>query len=228
MKNNSFIFKSAFSLPEVLIVLSIIATIAALTIPPLVNKINKDQLVTALRKNYAALSAATERIAIDHRGSIKGLCNDNDCLVDLYRKYLLGLKECESNATLDNCWHSNSGTRTAKYLNGFTVSSWPTAPTGNISATGAMMRFTNITVNCDSDLAKSTEKLNETNACGNVMIDVNGFAPPNTIGRDIFHFAILENRLVPYGTANDTFRCTLSSSGYGCAAKVLTENAINY
>ncbi|MBP7212243.1 prepilin-type N-terminal cleavage/methylation domain-containing protein, partial [bacterium] len=51
--NNS---KTAFTLAEVLITLGIIGIVAALTIPTLMNKSQKQQTVTALKKSYSTFS----------------------------------------------------------------------------------------------------------------------------------------------------------------------------
>src|SRR5574344_801391 len=46
-------FKQAFTLAEVLIVLGIIGIVASMTIPTLMNKVAKQEYVTALRKFYS-------------------------------------------------------------------------------------------------------------------------------------------------------------------------------
>src|SRR5574344_1961682 len=45
--------RTAFTLAEVLIVLAIIGVVAAMTIPTLMNKVAKQEYVTALRKFYS-------------------------------------------------------------------------------------------------------------------------------------------------------------------------------
>jgi hypothetical protein len=83
-----------------------------------------------------------------------------------------------------------------------------------------------------------------------IYVDVNGKKSPNTVGRDIFLFSLFPNKgIVPFGLydQNDDnivltteqrdgtgqFGCntTLATGvnyGENCAAKVLSENAMNY
>lgn len=83
-----------------------------------------------------------------------------------------------------------------------------------------------------------------------MWLDVNGSKNPNTIGRDIFQFLIGQNGvLYPTGsqamsemdngvpnkyywrtTSSSTYKCDNSSNswGWGCAARVLEEDAMNY
>ena len=61
MKNS----KMGFTIAEVLITLVIIGVIAAMTIPTLMNNTNKQEYVSKLKKAYATLSQATNRIIAD-------------------------------------------------------------------------------------------------------------------------------------------------------------------
>src|SRR5574344_835334 len=54
--------KAAFTLAEVLIVLGIIGVIAAMTIPTLMNKIQKYEYVVALKKEYSTFSNGFSQI----------------------------------------------------------------------------------------------------------------------------------------------------------------------
>lgn len=78
------------------------------------------------------------------------------------------------------------------------------------------------------------------NCVGNMLIDVNGYKGPNTIGRDIFYIQISENKLIPeffnlkgvnycagaYGVAitkdNYVDDCK-NGSGYGCSPLFILE-----
>ena len=54
--------KFGFTLAEVLITLVIIGVIAAITIPPLMNKTNEQYTVVAVKKAYFILSQAYQRV----------------------------------------------------------------------------------------------------------------------------------------------------------------------
>jgi len=59
-----------------------------------------------------------------------------------------------------------------------------------------------------------------------IFVDLNGDKKPNRYGRDTFLFALKENGLYPAGCDYDF--CVGKPSGWGCACKVLRENAMNY
>lgn len=66
------------------------------------------------------------------------------------------------------------------------------------------------------------------NALGWIAVDVNGSKGPNVWGRDVFLFDLIVNKgIIPAGSES-TATCSKTSSGYGCTAKVLKENAMNY
>lgn len=218
----------AFTLAEVLITLAILGVVAATVIPSLMNNIKNEQLVAMLKKDYSTLSQATQMIVADNGGSIKGVCSDNDCLRDLYGKYIKELKTCNNGAYIGECWHSNSGTKVAHYLDGTAITGWGPGGSVGVLVDGGFARFGSIASDCDSNLPGWSESLKNNIGCGSIAIDINGYKAPNVMGRDIFYFAILENRIAPYGTDLDTYSSTCNTSGYGCAAKVLREGAINY
>ena len=77
--------KKAFTLAEVLITLTIIGVIAALTIPNLLQKHQEQETVTRLKKAYSTLSQTTAK-AIADNGPISTWEVDNETFAD---KYLL-------------------------------------------------------------------------------------------------------------------------------------------
>ena len=58
--------KCAFTLAEVLITLVIIGVIAAITLPTLITKYQKEQTVTRLKKVYSTLSQTNQRAIADN------------------------------------------------------------------------------------------------------------------------------------------------------------------
>jgi len=67
--------------------------------------------------------------------------------------------------------------------------------------------------------------------CAWIQVDVNGFKPPNILGKDVFAFSLTANLLLPSGaqglSAPET-TCIIGSTdsantGHGCAAKYLYE-----
>ncbi len=76
--------------------------------------------------------------------------------------------------------------------------------------------------------------------CGDLAVDINGLAKPNVVGRDIFIFYILNDRIVPAGGSDEssisirTFSdyCLRNDAkaynGYGCAAWVIYNENMDY
>ena len=79
--------KKGFTLSEVLIALTIIGVVAALTVPALIQRTQKQEYVSALQKAYSTLSQATQQI-IAENGSPK--CADGGwacTLEDVYKMF---------------------------------------------------------------------------------------------------------------------------------------------
>ena len=212
--------KAAFTLAEVLVTLAIIGVIAALTIPSLLNNINNSQHVAALQKSYSTLSQATQLIMKDNAGSVKGLCDSNPCLKDIFQNYMIGVKSCDVVGASGECWHKSNEWF---YLNGKPAPGSYSYHSSLIGNDGSIIVFLNNDQNCSI----SMENISLPIVCGRIRVDTNGFKSPNTVGRDIFDFYLLENKIVPRGGENDSSICD-STNGWGCAAKVLSEGAMNY
>ncbi len=79
-----------------------------------------------------------------------------------------------------------------------------------------------MSVNCTSN----TELMSNI-GCGRFRIDVNGFAAPNRVGRDIFDLYLINNgQIIARGddrTTNRSYQCPNNGGGYSCAFHVLTK-----
>ena len=62
--------KIAFTLAEFLIILGIIGVVAALTLPSVIERHQKLETVTKLKKAYSTLSQAIERAKVDNDGRL--------------------------------------------------------------------------------------------------------------------------------------------------------------
>lgn len=222
MKKNSqklsiFYRHRAFTLAEVLVTLGIIGVVAALTIPTLMNNIQDYQLKQAWKKEYSVMAQVVARMAQDNGGSIKGLFTSNDTMRDSFKPYLNVAKTCNNLASFGSCWAS--GFTALNGLSAAVTVGWRNT-SGFILNDGASIIFESADggwVNCDGAIAP------QLSICGYAPVDVNGPSKgPNVIGRDIFDFWVLENKILPEGCAQDG-RSTCSPAGNGstCSATYL-------
>src|SRR5574344_2438880 len=196
-KSYSKIKRTAFTLAEVLIVLGIIGIVASMTIPTLMNKVAKQEYLTALKKFYSTQMDGWSRLLADEgvqqledtsvwQGMTSSGCapsgaNDADC-----KPFFDGLK---------------------KYFR-FKVITVPSYQTYKLKGTKwyyytgrKVLAFADGSVMFDGTFFKSADKANSTKsaqiAAGGghmyssqayIRIDINGFKKPNTLGRDIFDF----------------------------------------
>jgi prepilin-type N-terminal cleavage/methylation domain-containing protein len=204
-----------FTLAEVLITLSIIGVVAALTIPALTKSYEKMQFNAAFKKEYSTISQATLMIAADNSGTLDGKFSYLNFQTQ-FCQYLKCVKTC-SNSANTPCWHADgetyqlNGTQTNRAVQG-----------AAILKDGARAAFYDMMSLSDRACNKTAGSYH--NACGFVLIDVNGSKGPNTYGKDIFSIYILSDRVVPggadaLGAAWPQF-CT-DGTGFGCAVKVL-------
>ncbi len=83
-------FYIAFTLAEVLITLGIIGIVAAMTIPNLIAKVDRDSKIANVKKAHSVLNQAIKLSTIDNEdyetwdSSLSGLCNAVFCSIYEY------------------------------------------------------------------------------------------------------------------------------------------------
>lgn len=231
-----------FTLAEVLITLGIIGIVASLTMPVLTGDSRKKEYAARLKKSYSILSQATDAVSNDlnlapqdwiYSGYYDGDENDslNRKMLNAYKKHLKVVKEYTDNYHACRIYRAGKNIK-ERYLNG----------EGNANAfySGVNGPFT---VSYAFDLADGSTVglvfqqnknggylwgLSNKNVKLAFIVDVNGLAKPNQIGRDIFWFVLnSKGQVVPYDV-NDTSDCTTAGKGYSCAARVINEGEMNY
>ncbi len=177
--------------------------------------IDQKKNASAWKNLYSEIAQATARVSLDNSGSMAQVCNswDDNCLRDKYLKYLNVQKKCDETANSGICWHANDNS--SSMLDGEGINWWSSS-SGVILTKGSLLNFNYSSQTCES-------KYGSLNTCGFILVDVNGFAKPNVLGKDIFQVWILENALKPRGSLDDGYgnTCTPNSSGWSCAEEYL-------
>lgn len=220
--------KHAMTLTELLVTLVVIGITVALTIPTMIVKNESRGLKESFKKNFSELATATQMVRKDNEGTLVNAFSYLSDLRNKYISYLSVLKSCDNSKT-QQCWHDN---KKWNEFSGNPIDSSPTTP-GLMLNNGILIVFEDyFSSSCDSTGKSNTIKnySNLPNICSNIMIDVNGFKLPNTIGKDIFYIWILSDSIIPWGTQRDdavvgsiasSETCTSINGGWGCAGKVL-------
>jgi len=218
--------RRGFTLAEVLLTLAIIGVVAALTIPAVITKVTKDQYVVGLKKAYNTLKAI-ERESIQEHGDMENWDWTGDVATTFetyFKSYFEIIKDC--GITTDNgCFNTK---RT--YLDG---SAW----TMDFN-TDSYYRI----ITSDGTAFMYTKQANPLpGRQGRFYVDVNGLKGPNRVGRDMFSFNVFPSKLgiKPRGayvnitgeaiaSSDVEASCKAGGEGTYCAAKVLSEGAMNY
>lgn len=232
----------AFTLAEILITLGVIGVVAALTIPTMMQVAQDAIYANGFKKNYAVLSQAVTSICADNNGVIPAArMGWENGITKVFMSYLQYSKVChEGIAALGEpsanptpigvCWHPMN---TIKQLDGTPLS------LGNYWSFNGSSDDAGIILN-DGSLWL----IDNANNVIDIFMDVNGFNPPNQMGRDIFGIKITspttKPKLAPFAPGDDntvhglyaTFDCSLPgwSAGQGnggsCGQNVLLGKSI--
>ncbi|MDD3014661.1 MAG: type II secretion system protein [Candidatus Gastranaerophilales bacterium] len=223
----------AFTLAEILIALGIIGVIAAFVISPLVQEIQDTQMKIAWKKSFADISQAVKRLSIDYYGDFRGIWEGAEVTAaghnDFRNKMLIYLnytQKCDAaSATgINGCWHA---TGNSYKLSGNAITSDWSIYSRAILNNGSLLIFYLQSNNCNNTKTPNSDH------CGLIGVDVNGFNGPNKLGKDIFAVRILRNgTVIPYGTQGDynynrpsDDSCDVAlypnTSGWSCSADYL-------
>lgn len=206
---------SGFTLSEVLLVLSVIGIVAALTIPTLVQKVNDDQYSARLKKIYSTLSQSVGLMQSNGDGiwdSANATTKDAN-MRNAFTKYLNAIKT----DTASNIFYT--GAYYNKYKGGASGSTFvsDTSPT-LVTSSGEAVRFNSYT-NCNGTIYGGYAN------CGYITIDINAKNAPNMFGKDLFGlwvFKVSNEALLisPWGGI-DGENCVTGSGTNGCTAAAL-------
>lgn len=216
--------KRGFTLGETLLALGIVGIVTAITITVFTQLTFKDRMAEQLKATYSQLSQAM-MIMMAPTGSMVNVFNDDntdnyhaDSILNTFCNNMKCVRKCSYTEPLGNCWHNNN---TWFRFDG-TSSAWGSRSSA-VLANGSLVFFEARRNDCTST------QHTEFPVCGNIRVDLNGFNPPNIMGRDIFMFWITADKLLPAGVSGDTVSLvTAPERGQQYTQKVLSEGAMNY
>lgn len=187
--------KKAFTLTELLIALSIVGAIAALSIPALIEDVNRRLLVNQLKNTVVTVQQLIDQQLIEN--NTKKL-QDTDFAKPTDLLSAANFAIADNCTTVAKCWADKGsnpaayrilsdltykqgapGTKTIKLKNGVTLTYYLDSIGGTIN-----------------DGTKDGDK-----CYGLFFVDVNGKDKPNIVGRDFFAFRITEKGKIVYGTS---------------------------
>lgn len=206
--------QKAFTLSEVMLVLSVIGVISALTIPGIVQNTQDNIAKIRWKKQFSVMSQATSLVSQDNDNSLNqylAAYGTNIC-PEIVKKLNATKASCMGGGA-NGCYSPSDPSVnkfSVKWLNGSTASYGLFDDYQFNTPDGA-----GVACNC-----------NQCNAVNGhiIWIDVNGFNnPPNTVGKDFFGFKVYPEGIKPLGAAGDGYEntCSSTSSGISCSLDVL-------
>lgn len=225
--------KRGFTLAEVLITLTIVGVVAALTIPSLIQQSDEAQIRTSTKKAYSTLSNALSRMTQENSGLIwdQTTADDSMAMRDEFIKYLSYSKTDSLNSYFATSYknYKRAGTLTPAIY----------AFAGLGDGTGIRFAVTGNQKTCTGSVADYNNTTGLTTICGELLVDSNGKKGPNTIGLDLLMFFVIKTPngayvISPLGSHNDGFTCSITASdcnqwgycGWGCATKLITDQPL--
>lgn len=190
--------KKAFNFAEVMITMSIIGVVAALTMPGLVAHYHEEEYVVQLEKSLSQFEQAMQNIMFRHE------CTDIDC-TGVY-----------NSTTSDAEWNNKFEEEMTKSIKIVKIAKEGTAMMPSITSKYLKPKDTPVTANVDwrstsgfkfmtpdgvmylvqpKGCVAVTHQYISTinNICAEVIIDVNSERRPNQYGRDLFKFIVGQN-----------------------------------
>ena len=221
--------KKAFTLAEILITLSILGVVAAITIPTIINKNSEKITVAKVKKIYATLNNAFLQSILDN-GKIStwnlGEQASEDGSSEIANKLVPYLQTTYISTANNNKVFSKYGYKTLN-KNGSCIHPYSAGSTKVILKDGASLNFFSF----GQESCKGIY-----HQCGIIFVDINGPKGPNMLGNDTFSFWIVEKDNTIGDTIlgyNNKIYCSYETdptcqNGLGCTHWVLTKGNMDY
>ena len=206
----------AMTLSEVLLTVTIIGVIAALTLSALSNKINEVKNLAGLKKIYTVLNQVTMFVILDRSSpnywGLNEYSQDASGLAySYYKPYFKVIRECSNQS---GCWRYPT-----KFLSGKVYMRRAQFYQYMFTLVDGMNVLMNI---YPKEVIQSEFGVNVSKDSVVFIVDVNGDGMPNQIGRDIFAFVLDGKEIVPSGNDN-SYNCNRAASGLTCTARVIND-----
>lgn len=231
MKNLKF-KGNAFTLAEVLITISIIGVVAAITLPILIGYQNERKYITKLKKVYQNLSSVYE-LARQEKGDLASYITRPSTMYDElrhreFRDYFMTYYKDAKPDGYYASWKSSATSITHASSNNTFSTFIANDGTGYVF-------MKNIGNFCDSDLPAYHDRSKK--SCGSIMVDL--YASTRTswgdastkreVGKNVFAFTVLPDKIVPAGYSRlnqDPLSCYTNK--FECTQWVLLNNNMDY
>lgn len=186
--------KYGFTLTELLIALTIIGAVAALSIPSLMENLNKKQMVTLLKSTVSSIQTlAGNQLAINKSKTLLDTDFANPEKL-LQEKNFQIAQLCTKAA---DCWKNRY-----KKLDGYELTDRALSEDVDTGKTVILKNGMILTYTLKGGYPVMTDG---DQVLGMFRVDVNGNDKPNIIGRDLFWFLITKNgKIVDYYTSKNT------------------------
>ena len=217
---SNIIKQCAFTLAEVLITLGIIGVVAAMTLPTLISKADRDAKIANVKKAHSVLNQAIKLSTIDNEDyeTWDSSLSIKDYVKLYFAPYMNIAVFCETYSTCNYKssapWKKNDGTVGYTWIN--FNGRYPF-----ITNDGILYSIINNGGSDGSDGAYDTRYFGK----NGIIVDVNASSPPNRFGNDVFMFIRLQSgAVVPfgYGLSDEEINADCKTKGKGlyCAEKL--------
>ena len=197
-------FHNAFNFSEVLLTITVIGIVGALTMPGLISSYEKKVYVSQLQKALSQFEQAMQNVMVRHEctdivcsGLFSGDSNSaewNNKMDEEMKKSIKVIRSAKSGEAFD----SNVKSVYLKPRDAFTTNMDWAATDGYKFITPDGVFYHVKTRNCEPTPKADSAII--TNFCADVTIDVNSKNRPNQYGRDLFTFVVGQNgHLYPIG-----------------------------
>lgn len=218
--------EQAFTLAEVLITLGIIGIVAAMTLPAILAKTEKQETIAKLKKTYSIMTQGIKQSELENGELSTWPEGDNIVVEDYYNKYWKPYyKNPKICPTAKDCGYASN--RGWTNLNGDAFS-WSVVSDESrvlfMLADGTLIFYPRNTTVANPDGSVSNVYVNY------FFVDINGPKNPNIIGRDVFIFTISDkNSVRPWCYDKNVNyinnHCTRNTGGTlnCCTAKIIAD-----